>query len=375
MKGVAKHFACPNCKKEYSLSKMVFKCTDCKEMLDVKYDYSKAKKLVKHKDFKMLNPMHWKYFMFYPIENANNVVSLFEGGTPLIKSDKIKADVSFKYEGTNPTGSFKDRGSTIEITKAVENNADIVVCASTGNMGASIAAYSTRAGLNCKIFLPTHVPKNKVEQIKCYGANLEFIHGEYSVAVNHAEKFARDQKCYLTGDYPFRCEGQKSIGFEISDQLGWNTPNYIICPVGNGTVIYSIWKAFNELKLVGLVKKLPKMIGMQAEGCSPVVDSFNEKFKEVKNIETARTVANAIACEAPTYGNYALRAVRESKGMMEKVSDRELIDAVKMLGSEGVFAEPAGAASVAGFMKLNKELKDSKVVCIISGHGLKDPII
>lgn len=369
------HFICSNCRHSFDLKRIKFRCPHCKNMLDITYDYAKIKKSIP-KDFKSQPASHWKYKMFYPVEDFSKVVTLQEGGTPLIRSDRlsreIHADVLLKFEGSNPTGSFKDRGSTVEITKALERKARSVVCASTGNMGASIAAYSARAGLRCKIILPTHVPKNKIEQIRAYSADIEFVHGQYSLAVEHAEGISDGN--YLTGDYPFRCEGQKSVGFEICDQLKWKAPDFVICPVGNGTVIYSVWKAFKEMKRVGLVKKLPKVVGVQASGCSPVVNSFEKNLVHVRPIEVANTIANAIACENPSYGNYALKAVKESKGFLGRVSDKEIVAAVKALGSEGVFAEPSGAASVAMLTKSGKIFLGSKVVCIISGHGLKDAV-
>jgi threonine synthase len=320
---------------------------------------------------------HWKYWMFYPLINISKKITLMEGGTPLLKSryfsDKNK-EVWFKFEGMNPTGSFKDRGTTVEVSKAVELEMKEVCCASTGNMGASVAAYCARAGIKCKIFLPERIAVSnlKIKQIKTYGAEIIRIKGEYSHAAKECESYAKKSGSYLMGDYSYRGEGQKSVGFEIADQMNWKVPDYIICPMGNGTLIYATWDSFNDLKKIKIIDKLPKMIGIQAEGCFPIVDAFKKGKKTVKPVDNPNTIATAIECGDPLDGQKALKALRDSKGLAEKVSDKEMLKTIKLLGcKDGLYVEPSGAASLTGLLKLNK-IKGT-IVCILTGHGLKDP--
>src|SRR3989338_8519818 len=206
----AERLECYDCKKEFGPGAVLFECTKCKGPLHFHYDVKKIKKLIASNDFRKAEVHHWKYWMFYPITDLSSIVTMHEGGTPLIKSSKRKG-YYFKFEGVNPTGSFKDRGSSIEVTKARQLGVKEVVCASTGNMGASVAAYSARAGIKATIFLPRFVAKNKIMQIQAHVAGIKRISGDYTTALNATKKLRK--KCvYLTGDYPFRGEGEKSIG-------------------------------------------------------------------------------------------------------------------------------------------------------------------
>jgi threonine synthase len=362
---------CLNCRTRLKPRKIFYKCENCGEVLDIIYDYGEIKKGIP-KNFSQIPISHWKYRLFYPFEK--NLVSLGEGNTPLIFSEKLSkrlnSKVFLKYEGTNPTGSFKDRGSTLEISFAKSLNVENIVVASTGNMGASLAAYSAKAGIKCKVFLPKNVLKVKIEQIKSYGAKIEFFGETYTEAFNYVEKI-HGKKYFLTGDYPLRCEGEKSVGFEIAEQLKFNSPDFIVSPVGNGTLIYSTWKAFKELKEVKLIKKLPKLIAVQASGCNPVVRAWNKGLEKVERMEKSKTLATAIACENPVYGNYALKAIRESNGLAVDISDKEMKIAKDILGKEGIYAELSASASLAGIIKLKKEIFGN-VVCLITGHGFKD---
>jgi len=314
--------------------------------------------------------------MFYPLIDLSKKVTLMEGGTPLIKSNHLSnkdKDVWFKYEALNPTGSFKDRGTTLEVSKAVELRMKQVCCASTGNMGASVAAYCARAGLRCRIYVPFDAVGPKIRQIRAYGAELIRVIGGYTRAAEECESYSRKTGSYLMGDYPYREEGEKSVGFEIADQMNWRVPDYVVCPMGNGTLIYAIWDAFNDLKKVGMIEKLPKMIGIQAKGCPPIYNAFKKRKKSIKPIKNPKTIATAIECGDPLDGLKALNALRKSKGKVEIVTDEEMINTIKFLASkEGLYVEPAGAASTAGLLKI-KKLK-GRIVCILTGHGLKKPM-
>lgn len=370
---IAKSIICKECSLEYHINEVLNRCRVCGGPLDILLDYEEIRKVILE-DFLRDPIWHWKYWMFYPVLDLSKKISFKEGGTALVKSTHFSGllgDLWFKCEGTNPTGSFKDRGTTVEITKAVELGVKSVCCASTGNMGASVAAYSTKAGMDCKIFLPKNVATQKVKQISIYGAEVVKVNGTYADAVKKCSEYSQKTKTYLVGDYSYRGEGEKSIGFEIADQLNWHVPDWIVCPMGNGTMIYSVWDAFNDLKQVGLIDKLPKMIGIQAAGCSPIVTAWKHDL-DIVPVKKPKTIASAIECGDPLDGIKALEAMHKSKGLAETVTDREILEMKKELGrKEGIFAESAGAASLAGALKLKNKLHGT-IVCVITGNGLKE---
>lgn len=301
-----------------------------------------------------------------------------EGGTPLLKSRNISGELGFKNlyfkcESENPTGSFKDRGTTVEISKALEFGSKEIVCASTGNMGASISAYAAAANIKAHIILPSNTPDIKIVQIKSHGARVHRVEGDYNKAEEKAFELFKKRGWYLMGDYPFRGEGEKSVGFEIADEI---EADYIISPIGNGTLIHGIWKGLKEFKKVNLIKKLPKLIGIQASGCNTVVRAFKNDSDNIKPVNP-KTIAGAIACGDPLDGLEALQVLRESKGLVETVTDREILRAQNYLATrEGLFAEPAGAVTLAGLIKLKDKLEqNSRIVLIVSGNGLKTAVL
>jgi len=335
--------------------------------LDVIYDYKEIKKKITWHLLRKRQFNHWRYREFFPVTDDKNIISLGEGGTPLVES-KNYDKTYLKLEGLNLTGSFKDRGTTVEISKAKEFNVKKVGCASTGNMGASISAYCARAGINAKIFLPKNALKTKIKQIQIHGADTKIEKGPYTKAEEIACLEHKKTGLYLMGDYPYRGEGEKSVAYEIMDEI---RPDYIICPVGNATLISAIWKGLKELKICSLIKKLPKLIAVQAKACSPVVDAFNKKT-EMREIKNPKTIATAIACGYPIDGHKALKALNESRGIAVSVSDSEILKARRELArTEGIDAEPSGAVAYAGLKKLNLPKNKIKVV-IVSGNGLKD---
>ncbi|NVM54204.1 MAG: threonine synthase [Candidatus Helarchaeota archaeon] len=378
---------CFQCGKTYPPQKrnVLFRCPDCESGLNAIYDYDAIQvtllgNSIIRGEFKRVEPHHYKYYSFYPINDVTKIVSMAEGGTPLIESQKIAQEIGcshlhFKYEGTNPTGSFKDRGSTVEVTNAIENRASSVICASTGNMGASIAAYTAMAGIKCTILIPEDIPYEKSIQICAYGAKIVQVKtNSYHTVQRLSEQAAYQFHYFLLGDYIHRTEGEKSVGFEVIDQLEWKSPDYIFCPIGTGTLIWAIWKAFMEFNQVGLIEKLPKIVGVQAEGCAPVINAIEKKTTKITPIKNPKTVASAISCPDPITGSGALLAIKNSNGHGVKVTDDEIIHARKKLARIGLFAEPSGVVSFAGLLKFHKELdlQNKIVVCIITGHGLKD---
>ncbi|TAN45409.1 MAG: threonine synthase [Candidatus Methanoperedens sp.] len=372
------YFRCFRCFRQYKPEEIeklpIPRCSNCGSALDAEYDYNSIQKVILRDDFMRDKPAHWKYWAFMPVKDLSKIITMGEGGTPLLENRRLwkKGRLLIKYEASNPTGSFKDRGSSLEITKALEFSKQKVALASTGNMGASVAAYAAYAGLECTVFIPDIVGKEKLTQIKAYGAKIIMVDGDYSFAMKEAEDFVvSNPDSFLTGDYPWRSEGTKTLGFEIADQLYWRIPDCVVVPVGNGTLIWSVFEAFRELVLVGITDRIPRIIGVQVENCDPVVHAWENELGEIIPVKDPQTLATAIACGDPIDGIAALNAIRESCGEAVRVSDKEALSARDILASNGIFVEPSGAVSYAGVMK--KKLEGT-VVAVATGHGLKDMI-
>jgi threonine synthase len=316
------------------------------------------------------------YRDFLPVSDKTPVISLLEGNTPLIKASHIddliqeKITLYFKYEGANPSGSFKDRGMTMAISKAAEENANAVICASTGNTSAAAAAYAARAGISTVVLIPEgKIAMGKLAQAMIHGALVLQIDGNFDEALNIVKELVEKHPITLVNSInPFRIDGQKTAAFEVCDQLG-KVPVYHALPVGNAGNITAYWKGYNEYKNAGRIDSLPKMLGFQAAGAAPIVNGA-----PVKNPET---VATAIRIGNPASWKGAEDARDESGGVIDSVTDEEILDAYKFIAvKEGIFCEPASAASLAGVIKLAKQnfFKDGDtVVCTLTGNGLKDP--
>ena len=317
-----------------------------------------------------------RYREFLPVTDRTPVVTLNEGNTALIPATRlqaalgIEAEVYLKCEGSNPTGSFKDRGMTVAVSKAVEEGARAVICASTGNTSASASAYAARAGLRAFVLIPEgKIALGKLSQAMIHGAQVLQIEGNFDQALGIVRQLSGQQAITLVNSLnPYRIEGQKSAAFEICDRLG-RSPDYHFIPVGNAGNITAYWKGYQEYFRAARIDSLPKMMGWQAEGAAPIVHG--------KVIERPETVASAIQIGNPASWQGAVEAARESGGRIDMVSDGEIIDAYRLLAhSEGIFCELASAASVAGLIKFaraNRLPKGTVVVCVLTGHGLKDP--
>jgi threonine synthase len=325
----------------------------------------------------------WRYAPFLPVERGK-AVSLLEGGTPLYHCRALADELGMerlhvKYEGANPTGSFKDRGMTLGVSKAVELGCKVVGCASTGNTSASLAAYAAKAGLGCVVLLPSgKVALGKLAQAMFYGAKVISIDGNFDDALNVVRQLAREGHLYLLNSInPFRPEGQKSVAFEIIDQLDFEVPDAIVLPVGNAANIWAVFKGLREWEQVGWIDRMPRLIGVQATGSNPIASAFRSGARDFVAVDRPETVATAIRIGNPASGRKALKAIYDTGGMATDVSDEEIISAQKLLGKkEGVGVEPASAASIAGVAKLRQEghiARGEKVVCICTGNLLKDP--
>ena len=376
---------CINCKTTYGIDEIVYFCKKCGDVLEIKSNFKELSEAFKESEWTSKPLSVWRYRNFMPIHEATKLVTLGEGGTGLHRSDHLAKEIGLnnlyvKNEGENPTGSFKDRGMTVGVSKAVELGARHVICASTGNTSASLAAYAARAGIKCTVLIPSgKIAYGKLSQAMIHGAKVLQVKGNFDQALEFVLKIAEKHKdIYLLNSInPFRIEGQKSLGYEICEQLKNEAPDRIVIPVGNAGNISAVWKGLTEFYQLGYIKKLPKMTGIQAEGSAPIAQAIKINSNKIVPVEHPETIATAIRIGAPVSWKKAVNAIYESKGTAETVTDDEILDAQKILARiEGIFVEPASASSIAGLKKLVKKgviSKNETVVCITTGHGLKDP--
>lgn len=317
-----------------------------------------------------------RYREYLPVTDTTPVVTLNEGNTPLIKADNLAkkigldCNIYLKFEGCNPTGSFKDRGMTMAVTKAKESGSQAIICASTGNTSASAAAYGAKAGLRTLVLIPDgYIALGKLSQAMMYGAEIIAIEGNFDKALEFVREISEKEPITLVNSVnPYRIEGQKTGAFEIIDALG-KAPDYHFIPVGNAGNITAYWKGYTEFHKLGKISKLPKMMGYEAEGSAAIV-----RGERILNPET---LATAIRIGNPASWDKAVAARDESNGKIGCVTDEKIVEAYKLLAStEGVFCEPASAASVAGLIQAKEQglvESGSDIVCILTGNGLKDP--
>ena len=317
-----------------------------------------------------------KYRKYLPVNDSTPIVTLNEGNTPLIKADNLarkiglECNLYLKFEGCNPTGSFKDRGMTMAVTKAKEEGSNAIICASTGNTSASAAAYGAKAGLKTYVLIPDgYIALGKLSQAMMYGAEIIAIQGNFDEALECVRKISDSHPITLVNSVnPYRIEGQKTGAFEVCDALG-KAPEYHFIPVGNAGNITAYWKGYKEYFELGITKNLPKMMGFEAEGAAAIVRG--------ERIMKPETLATAIRIGNPASWTQAENARDESKGKIGCVTDEKIIEAYKMLAStEGILCEPASAASVAGLIQAHSEglvEQGTDIVCVLTGNGLKDP--
>lgn len=370
---------CVHCGAEYSPDAIVYNCEKCGHLLAVKYDLDKI--TVTREELQSRKIGVWRYKEFLPVKIEP--VTLQEGGTPLYHAKRLGEELGLKnlyvkHEGMNPSGSFKDRGMTLGVSMAKQLGKNIVACASTGNTSASMAVYAAKAGMPGVVLLPAgHVALGKVAQALMHGAKVISIRGNFDRALEMVHELCVSHGIYLLNSInPYRLEGQKTIGFEAVDQLGC-VPDRFVLPVGNAGNISAVYKGLTEWKEIGYIDTLPKMTAIQAEGAMPVVNAIKGNLPEVVVEMNPETVASAIRIGAPVNAEKALRAIRDTNGTAEFVTDAEILAMQRDLARlEGIGVEPASAASVAGIKKMAEQGlldADEKIVCVVTGHLLKDP--
>jgi len=372
---------CLLCGTPHLNERLLGSCPQCESSIAIDYDYESIRGEVNREKLISRSPGVWKYQELLPISYRSNIISLGEGGTYLHKAQRIAEKLSLrklliKDETTNPTGSFIDRGVTVEVSKARELRYHSAACGTTGNLGASLAAYSAKAGLRCKIFLPRRIELGKFYQIITYGADVEATR-DYDEALTRVSQL--ESRYYLASPSdPFFLEGLKTTGYEICEQLSWRTPQNIIVPMGDGGHLSMICRGINEFVRVGLLDKADvRMIGVQAHGAAPIVRAFLDKKLPVRPLEKSRTRVADIDMKRPLHGNLAIQAITRSKGLATAVSDSEILNSASLLAkTEGIFAEPAAASTIAALSTLVESgdiERDEETICVLTGTGLKDP--
>jgi len=372
---------CPACQSEASADSFVYRCDRCDEALELRYDFDDLRRRISPQAFESRPWNLWRYSELLPITRPATV-SLQEGGTPLHHSKRLGEKLGLDYlylkdETRNPTGSFKDRGSSVGISKAVELKARAVGCVSTGNMAASMAAYAAKAGLKNFVLIPTGTPVEKMVQTMVCGSVLIAVRGEYPEAYRMGLEASMRHRIYMVhSDAPFRAEGQKTIAYEICEQLRWGVPDSVLAPTSSGGNISSLWKGFTEMHELGITDSLPSMVCVQAEGCSPIVTAFKSGKDVVQPFSKSDTLAHSISNPNPPSGKRVLRLLKDSKGFALSVTDQEILEAQRLVArTEGLFVEPASASAIAALVKSSRAGmvdESDRIVCVLTGSGLKD---
>jgi threonine synthase len=373
------HLVCVHCGATYPADEIIYNCKKCGHLLAVNYPLDEI--TVKRATWNARTLSVWRYKELLPVHIEP--VSLQEGGTPLYHLQRLGDEMGLKYlyakhEGMNPSGSFKDRGMTVGVSMALQLKKKSVACASTGNTSASLAVYAAKAGIPAVVLLPAgHVAVGKIAQALMHGAKVISVRGNFDRALEMVHELCLTHGLYLLNSInPYRLEGQKTIGFEAVDQLG-GVPDRFVLPVGNAGNISAVYKGLLELEALDFIDRLPKMTGIQAAGSSPVVRAIKGNLPEVVPDLNPETLASAIRIGAPVNAEKALVAIRKTGGTAESVTDDEILAMQRDLArKEGIGVEPASAASVAGIRKLVEMGaidRDEKIVCVVTGHLLKDP--
>ena len=359
-------FFCPNCKRYYSIQPARWRC-DCGSFLDLEFESKfPIEKILKR------SPTLWRYREAIPIHSDQSILSMNEGFTPLEETGFNGYRVLLKIDYLFPTGSYKDRGATVLISKMKEWGIEKVVEDSSGNAGSAIAAYCAKAGIECKIYVPHTASQGKLVQIQAYGATLKKVEGSRErtaeKAMEAASKIPFASHCWN----PFFLHGTKTFAFEVWEQMDWKTPDTLVLPIGHGTLFLGTTLGFKELKEAGMIKRIPKMVGIQSASCAPLYQAFKEGWRETRPIEKKETLAEGIAIAEPVRGRQILEVIRETGGEVLVVTEKEIKEALKEMGRKGHFIEPTSAATIAGLKKyLRKKRRKETVISTLTGMGLK----
>jgi len=379
--GIIQSLQCRECRREYE-PQFRYVCEECFGPLDVIYKFPSS---VQKNTFESREKNYWRYFELLPVADKNNIVSLDAGLTPLQRADRLGTQLGgmknlfIKNDSVNPTFSFKDRPAGVAVSRAKETKLKSVGCASTGNLASATAAHAAKAGLPCYIFAPSDIENIKIAQALSYGAEYVAVEGTYDDA-NRVASIIGDSRgigIVNINMRPYYVEGSKTLAYEVAEQLNWQVPDNLIIPVGSGAMLNAICKGFEELHNLGLIESIAnlKITAAQPHGCAPIVDAFKKNSKEVIPVERPDTIAKSLAIGDPGDGLYVLRRLRQYNGIAEEATNDEIIDGILVLAkTEGVFTEPAGGVAVAVLQKMVEEgkiHKDEKVVCYITGNGLK----
>ncbi len=373
---------CVECGSQHLLGEAEYVCPSCGGNLDVVYDYDRVREqlskaqLAANRDFTM-----WRYRALLPIEDLSFAPPLIIGWTPIYDCAHLADRYSIKQllikdDGRNPTASFKDRPSALAVVKAREAGASVITTASSGNAGSALAGMCASVGMESVIFVPASAPPAKIAQLQIYGATVVIVEGSYDQACDLCIEASRRFGWYQrsTGYNPFTREGKKTAALEIGEQLNWDVPDRVFVAVGDGNIISGLWKGFNELRQIGVIDHLPRMIGVQSATASAIVVAANGDG--IVREAPAHTIADSINVGKPRDATMAIRAIRESGGHGVKVSDDAIVAAIPKLAQEtGVFVEPAAAAAYAGFMRMCGDgaiESDERVLLMLTGNGLKD---
>lgn len=383
MKSYLTHLECPRCNKTYDADVLKNLC-DCGSPLFPRYDLKGVAQFVSREDFGYRVHSLWRFRELLPVRNLQNVVTLFEGFTPLISADRVGSEIGvqkliLKDESLNPTGSFKARGLSVAISRAKELGVTEVCLPTAGNAGGAAAAYAARAGMKCHVFMPRDTPKTFVEECSVLGADLRLVDGTIADA-GRAMQPEKNEKGWFdlsTLKEPYRVEGKKTMMYEIAQNLGWDLPDVIVFPTGGGTGIVGAWKAFKELMELGWLNKskIPKLIAVQAAGCAPIVRAWEQGQEASEEWKNAKTSAWGLRVPKAVADFLILQAIRESGGVAVAVSEEEISEAVQQVGAkEGMFIAPEAAAGIAGIRELRKRSlvgNEETVILINTGCGIK----
>ena len=377
-------FDCLGCRAAYPPDQDLLLCPACHDLLEARYDLARFGREMDRDAIARRPAGVWRWTELLPVLDPARIVTLGEGGTPFLRSERLARacgvrELWLKSDAANPTGSLKDRSITVSATKAVEFGYGVLACDSTGNKASSTAAYAARAGLQSVVFCPKDTPRPKMAQAIFFGARLIRVDGHYSqINAMYRRLIASGRvKWYDCGtDNPFRYEGKKTYAYEIAQDLGWRAPDRVLHPAAGGMSLVKTWKGFNELRTLGWVDRLPKMTVVQAACCAPIVESWRQGLPRVAAVEKQATAASALAAADPgLLGDRALHTVRASDGAGIAVDEPEILDAVRLLGQDGLMIEPSGAVTVAAVRRGVREGTidpDESVVCVLTGSGFKD---